>query len=616
MKTRRILSGISALVIAATMAVPFSAFAEDTAINTNGGSGNTNVIYDATEKYFVTIPAGVALKDTAVTADITASNVIIEEKKVIKVTLSGADNTASGNLFSAKNSAKNSTINYNINNGAVSVGTVIAEFDKDNLTKTLTFTKTDDATPTRAGKHSENLTFTIGVEDAKTDVSSVAIDDKSTTALIKGGTLSLSATVDTDATDKTITWKSSDDTVASVDNTGKVTANKSGTAVITVTATNGTEDTADDKTDTITITVTNPANGITLNKTALALTKGSNETLTATVDPTDADGTVSWSSNNTSVATVDSNGKVTAVATGTATITATIGDKSAACEVTVTNPATGITLNSSTLALKKGNTGQLAATVTPNDADNKSVTWTSSNTNVATVDSSGKVTAVASGSATITATNASGQNATCAVTVTNPASGITLNKSTLALTKGSNETLTATVSPADADGTVSWSSNNTSVATVDSNGKVTAVAVGTATVTAKAGDKTATCTVTVSAPSETISLIREQNPDDYEMVTSVTGEHFKVTAGYLGLDDMGLTVNKFGAMTIESLNGENITKIELSYTWGSNANTVSVTPGTLNAAYNTISDINATKVTVSSSSAAGVRFGSVKIYYN
>jgi len=612
MKTRRILSGISALVIAATMAVPFSAFAEDTAINTNGGSGNTNVIYDATEKYFVTIPAGVALKDTAVTADITASDVIIGEKKVIKVTLSGADNTESGNLFSAKNSAKNSTINYNINNGAVSVGTVIAEFDKDNLTKTLTFTKTDDATPTRAGKHSENLTFTIGVEDAKTDVSSVTIDDKSTTALIKGKTLNLSATVNDDATDKTITWKSSDDTVASVDGTGKVTANKTGSAIITVTATNGTEDTADDKTDTITITVTNPANGITLNKAELNLIKGSNETLTATVDPTGADGTVSWSSNNTSVATVDSNGKVTAVATGTATI----GDKSAACEVTVTNPATGITLNSSTLALKKGNTGQLTATVTPNDADNKSVTWTSSNTNVATVDSSGKVTAVASGSATITATNASGQNATCAVTVTNPANGITLNKSTLTLTKGGNETLTATVDPTDADGTVTWSSNKTSVATVDSNGKVTAVAVGTATVTAKAGDKTATCTVTVSAPSETISLIREQNPDDYEMVTSVTGEHFKVTAGYLGLDDMGLTVNKFGAMTIESLNGENITKIELSYTWGSNANTVSVTPGTLNAAYNTISDINATKVTVSSSSAAGVRFGSVKIYYN
>ena len=87
MKTRKILSGISALVIAVAMAVPFSAFADDTTtktINTDGGSDSTNVIYDATEKYFVTIPAGVTLKDTAVTANITASDVINELKYNIK----------------------------------------------------------------------------------------------------------------------------------------------------------------------------------------------------------------------------------------------------------------------------------------------------------------------------------------------------------------------------------------------------------------------------------------------------------------------------------------------------------------------------------------------------
>ena len=112
--------------------------------------------------------------------------------------------------------------------------------------------------------------------------------------------------------------------------------------------------------------------------------------------------------------------------------------------------------------------------------------------------------------------------------------------------------------------------------------------------------------------SETISLIGSQDSE----VTSVTSEHFKVSAGYGNINDVGLTVNKFGAMTIESLNGENITKIELSYAWNSNAHTVSVTPGTLNDAYNTISDINATNVTVNSSSAAGVRFNSVKIYYS
>ena len=261
MKTRKILSGISALVIAVAMAVPFSAFADDTTtktINTDGGSDSTNVIYDATEKYFVTIPAGVTLKDTAVTANITASDVIIGEKKVIKVSLTKADNTTSGNQFNAKNSDETSTVSYNINSGAVSVGDVVAELDKDNLSKTLTFTKTDIETPTHAGKHSENLTFTIGVENAKTDVSSVTITDKSTTVLTRGGTLNLTATVDADATDKTVVWSSSDNSileVATTDTGVTVTAKKAGTATITVTATNGTEDTSDDQTDSITITV-------------------------------------------------------------------------------------------------------------------------------------------------------------------------------------------------------------------------------------------------------------------------------------------------------------------------------------------------------------------------
>ena len=338
MKTRKILSGISALVIAAAMAVPFSAFADDTTtktINTDGGSDSTNVIYDATEKYFVTIPAGITLKDTAQTADITASEVIIGEEKVIKVTLTKADNTTSGNQFNAKNSDKTSTVSYSINNGAVSVGDVVAQLDRNKTTETLTFTKTDDVTPTHAGKHSENLTFTIGVEDAKTNVSTVAIDDKSTTALTKGGTLNLTATVDESATDKTIVWTSSDDTVASVDANGTVTAKKSGTATITVTATNGTEDTSDDKTDTITITVTNPATRISI-PAKLGLIPGNSGNLTATITPSDADDTtVTWTSSDESVATVDSNGTVTAVASGTATITATAGNKTATCQVSV-----------------------------------------------------------------------------------------------------------------------------------------------------------------------------------------------------------------------------------------------------------------------------------------
>jgi len=375
MKTRKILSGISALVLAATMAVPFSAFAEDTAaktINTDGGSDSTNVIYNADEKYFVTIPAGVTLKDTAVTANITASDVIIGEGKIIKVTLFNADNTESGNLFSAKNSAKNSTVSYNINNGTVSVGGVIAKFDKDNLTEALTFTKTDDVKPTHAGKHSENLTFTIGVEDAKTNVASVTITDKSTTTLTKGGTLNLTATVDESATDKTVTWTSNDATVASVDANGEVTANKTGTAIITVTATNGTEDTSDDRTDSIAITVTNPLTNINIPAT-LELVTGKSGNLTATVTPPDADDTtVTWTSSNETVATVDNTGKVTAIAAGTATITAKAGDKTATCQVTVTVATLAD-------AFKNGSTTAVTFKDFYNDYNDTTITFTKNN---------------------------------------------------------------------------------------------------------------------------------------------------------------------------------------------------------------------------------------------
>ena len=172
--------------------------------------------------------------------------------------------------------------------------------------------------------------------------------------------------------------------------------------------------------------------------------------------------------------------------------------------------ATDITLNQSTLPFNAANqTATLTATVTPANATNKSVTWNSSNTAVATVDANGKVTAVADGTATITATTVDGTNlsATCEVTVAIPvpATGISLNNTMLNLTAvGQTATLTATVTPANATNkSVTWTSSNTAVATVDANGKVTAVADGTATITATTADGTnlsATCEVTVAIP--------------------------------------------------------------------------------------------------------------------
>ena len=258
-----------------------------------------------------------------------------------------------------------------------------------------------------------------------------------------------------------------------------------------------------------------PVTGVQIGSSSLALEPGGTANLMATVLPSNAtDKSVSWSSNNTGVATVDNNGKVTAVAAGSAviTVTTTDGGKTATCTVTVTNPAVpvqSVSLNKTELSLNVGESETLMATVLPENADTKAVTWSSGNTAVATVDASGKVTAVAAGSAVITVTTTDGgKTATCTVTVANPAvpvQSVSLNETELSLNVGESATLTATVLPSNAtDKGVSWSSSNTGVATVDNNGKVTAVAAGSSviTVTTTDGGKTATCTVTVIADKD------------------------------------------------------------------------------------------------------------------
>jgi uncharacterized protein YjdB len=165
---------------------------------------------------------------------------------------------------------------------------------------------------------------------------------------------------------------------------------------------------------------------ITLSDTSLSIAKGNTETLIATVSPSDASNTaVKWSSSNTSVATVNSSGKITALKKGTETITCTAKDgsgKKATCKVTVTKAieVTKIILNETNLSIAKGDTEALTATVTPTAASNIAVKWTSSNTSVATVNSSGKITAVKKGTATIicTAKDGSGKKANCKVKVT------------------------------------------------------------------------------------------------------------------------------------------------------------------------------------------------------
>lgn len=194
--------------------------------------------------------------------------------------------------------------------------------------------------------------------------------------------------------------------------------------------------------------------------------------------------------------------------TGNYTLTVNGGTLTGNVIGTVNYKVTGVSLSPKTLSLNPGKGGTLTATITPSNATNQNVTWKSSDTKVATVDN-GLVTAVAEGTATITVTTTDGNfQDTCTVTVTPPAktpvTSVTLDKTSLTLDVGGSDTLTATVKPDDATTkTVTWSTSNENVVTVDQNGNVKAVGAGTATITAAASDgsgKTATCEVTVNGP--------------------------------------------------------------------------------------------------------------------
>ena len=178
---------------------------------------------------------------------------------------------------------------------------------------------------------------------------------------------------------------------------------------------------------------------------------------------------------------------------------------------------TSVTLDSTSFTLVEGDSQTITATVSPSNAENKKVLWSSSNSSVASV-KNGSITAIKAGEATITAkSDDGGKTATCKVTVkakVYPVTGVSLDKTSYELTEGEFFTLTVTVLPENATNkNVSWSSSDTSVATVTTNGKVTAIKEGQTTITVKTddGDKTATCDITVTEPIKATSLALNNN---------------------------------------------------------------------------------------------------------
>ena len=313
---------------------------------------------------------------------------------------------------------------------------------------------------------------------------------------------------------KNVTWKSSDTSIATVSSTtGAIKAVSNGTCKITATTKDGTNLSAS-----VDIIVDIKANSVALDKTSIQITsQNSINKLVATVTPTQASQKVSWSSSNGNIAKVDSKGRVTPVGNGTCKIIATTTDgtnRTASCDVTVdVKFVTGISFDFNSYTITNVNqTPVFNPNITPSDAEDKSVRWSSSNTKVATVSSSGVIKAAGNGTCKITATTTDGTNLSASfnITVNIKATKITLDKTKIELTTGKEtEKITSSIEPSIANKAVKYTSSNTSIATVSSDGVVTAVGSGTCKITAAPTDGskvTASCDVTVDIKTTGMKL--------------------------------------------------------------------------------------------------------------
>ena len=381
--------------------------------------------------------------------------------------------------------------------------------DKDDIgTKTIEIKNIICSTVDASTVLVSDVKATMNVLKATVWVSSITLD-KQVAEVVRGETVTLIATVlPTDADNKEVIWSSSDETVATVQG-GVVTTLKVGETVITATTTDGTDVSAS-----CTVTV-KPilVSSVTLDKQTAEVLRGETVTLIATVLPTDADNTtLVWTSSDETVATV-LDGVVTTLKAGEAVITATTTDGtdlSASCTVTV-KPilVSALTLDKQTAEVLRGEKVTLSATVSPADADNTTLVWTSSDETVATVQN-GVVTTLKAGEAVITVTTTDGTDLSTSCTVTvKPilVSFIALDKQTAEVLRGETVELKATFFPEDADNTtLVWTSSDETVATVQ-DGIVTTLKSGRAVITVSTTDGSnlsSTCMVTVKPKYEMV----------------------------------------------------------------------------------------------------------------
>lgn len=255
----------------------------------------------------------------------------------------------------------------------------------------------------------------------------------------------------------------------------------------------------------------NEPTSIRFSSTAVGLSVGESRQLTPTVLPANAKYTLTWSINDTSVATISQSGLLVGKSAGAADLKVKAQNGVyAMLRVVVSEPTpTSVSVSPSSLSVTEGESKYLSATVYPSTAS-QSVTWSSSNTSVATISSTGKVTAIKAGTATMTARTSNGKTGTCSVTVkSNKPNQITI-PATMKLIVGDKQKITPTFTPLNASANLTWSSSDKNVATVSSDGTVTALASGTSTIQVVTDNYlSATCQLTVTNDPKQIELVKE-----------------------------------------------------------------------------------------------------------
>lgn len=301
----------------------------------------------------------------------------------------------------------------------------------------------------------------------------------------------------TDATDANIAWNSSNPSAASIDLSGNLTALTEGITIVTASVL---DNPAIESSVQVTVQII-PVESIVLTPTNVPLLINNTLQLMATVYPDDAtDKSFTYFSTNPNAASVSPSGLVTGLSQGLAIINASTPNNKITNAIIYVQelPVSSVTLDKTTLTLHMGDTVSLVATVLPEDATNKSIVWFSSNTQIATVDRDGTVTATGFGSASITARaqdktasanvfvnpTVSQESYTFTDTINIEMTSITLNTTSITLNVEQSEQFQATTEPSDvSNSTLLWYSSDSTIVTIDSTGVFTAVAPGTVTIT-------------------------------------------------------------------------------------------------------------------------------------